>query len=123
MTKLITSWGLIAAGLLILIAIAVLFGSFVLDNFKSRQDGVLNASLFQVPTFSGYSIKPKGDDASRGFFTGTWAFLIGHVGVALVLIAVGLHLRYLHLQDTGAKGLMQMEQDREMSRDSPSRYL
>lgn len=101
MTKLITSWFFFAVGTMIVVGVTIFVGACVVENFRCRQ-GVLSPwNPFRVPDFMSLSIKWCWGWKSNAFFTDTKAFLVGSLGIALVLIAIGFHFRHLYRQDVG----------------------
>jgi hypothetical protein len=113
MIKIIAAWVFIGLGVLLALGMVALFGSFVAENVRNhRQDGAFPWSPFHVPDFMGCSIGWSWGGESRTFWTDTWAYLIGHIGLALVLIACGLHLKHLHRLEVGAAQRTRIEAER-----------
>ncbi|MCG3150418.1 MAG: hypothetical protein PCFJNLEI_03904 [Verrucomicrobiae bacterium] len=112
MIKAITSWILVIVGCLILLGTVSFIGSQVVRNIQSRKTALFGWSPFRMPDFMGFSV------GERTFFTDAWALLLAQIGIAILLIAVGLHFRHLHRQKIGRRILEQQSTDKAEPRSS-----
>jgi hypothetical protein len=107
MIKAITSWILIGVGGVLGCVTAFTISVHLIRAASSRfsRPGFLPRS--GVPDFMGMSIEFFGFK-SKPFFTDTWAFLTGQLAIALLVLAVGLHLQHLHRQAVGEQRLKEL---------------
>jgi hypothetical protein len=105
--KIIASWILIAIGVLLSASALVMLGVYVYRELRMR---------FGSHTFS-FTDSPSVPDGigiqflgfRHSFFSTPWVVLLGQLGIGLVVVAVGLHLRYLHRMDIGRERLQKTE--------------
>lgn len=86
--KSILAWLLFGMGFLLVALVFVILASVLADNFRQRSEMPIRTPLswlFRLPDFMGIG----------GFMTESKACLLGILGLALILIAIGFHLRHL----------------------------
>jgi hypothetical protein len=95
MMKATTSWILLVLGSLVLLATVFFICSLIVSNIRSGWPP------FRMPDFMGYSV------GAWTFLTDARAMLLAQIGVALLVIAVGLHFRHLHQQEIGRQQMLE----------------
>jgi hypothetical protein len=103
MFKIAASWTLVVGGVLLSTTALGFLVALVYDKIKWRLIGpaILPESSI-VPELVG--IEPRFLRVS--LWTTPWVFAIGLLGISLLIIAAGLHLRHLYFQETGIQKTM-----------------
>ena len=112
MIKTITYVTLFTVAGLIILCVASMWITFVLRNVRQNKEGVLNWSPFHMPDFV----------AINGFWTTPDALFCGALGIALVFISVGYHLKHVRRQEVGVQYYEQFEKmkDHAQGGDTPN---
>jgi len=103
----LASWILIAIGGLLSASALVMLGVFIYRELRMRfgSNTFPFANSPTVPDFIGTQFL----GFRHTFWTTPWVLVIGQLSIGLFVVAVGLHLRYLHRLDVGRERLEQKQ--------------
>ena len=108
MIKVLASWFLIGIGALLSAGALIMLSIYVYRELSwhlGPHTISITDSRKSVPDFIGTQIL----GIPYTIWTTAWATVIGQLGLGLVVVAVGLHIRHLHRQDVGRERLEQRQ--------------
>ena len=106
MIKIVTSWILIVIGGLLSVTAVICLGVFLYSEIRMR----LGPHTIPLqPTMIPDGIGTQIPCFRYTFWTTPWVLVIGYLSIGLFVVAVGLHLHYLHHLDVGRERLEEKE--------------